>query len=40
MKIAILTYYKGSPFWRRKVDAMSDNQTIAFYMRLKKAGKV
>ena len=34
------TKYSGSPKWNAKVDAMSDNQVIAVYFRMLKAGEL
>lgn len=40
MREAIISAYKDSPTWKKKVEKMSDAQVTAVYLRLLGAGRI
>jgi len=39
-RILLIEAYPYSPKWKRRVERMEDDQAIAIYLRLKKAGRI
>lgn len=40
MREAIISAYKNSPTWKKKVEKMSDSQVAAVYFRLLSIGRI
>lgn len=40
VRLELIAAYPYSDRWRRRVERMEDDQAIAIYLRLKKAGRI
>lgn len=40
VRLELIAAYPYSDKWRRRVERMEDDQAIAIYIRLKKAGRI
>lgn len=40
VRLELIAAYPYSDKWRRRVEYMEDDQAIAIYLRLKKAGRI
>ena len=40
VRLELISAYPYSDKWRRRVERMEDDQAIAIYLRLKKAGRI